>query len=101
MLPAGALAFCEGRIRGESLKLGKPPSVAIGTKLNGRLYSGQYSISDGLVTVTYGSRTKSTAVGNGHEAPIARMLLGELVNAELKRGLIRERLTHKQLPTRS
>ena len=40
--------------------------------------AGEYEVSDGMVTVFYGDREKSTQVGGSPPDFIARLLLGEL-----------------------
>jgi hypothetical protein len=48
-------------------------------ELDGKRYVGFYSVESDVVTVTYGSSTKSTARRDSSAERIARMLLRELV----------------------
>ena len=45
----------------------------------GQQHRGTYTVNQGVVTVEYGGRTKSTQVGGSPPATLARVLLGELV----------------------
>ena len=65
------------------VKRNDPPSDEVVIERGGKTYSGRYTVSGRMVTVTtldYGS--KATQVGGSPPLTVARMLLRELVDAE-------------------
>lgn len=64
------------------IRSGPRRGVPISVTLVGRSYSGCYVVDGDKITVTYGSRSSTTQIGSSAEAPLARLLLRDLVNAE-------------------
>jgi hypothetical protein len=69
----------------------QPERTEISVEIDGKRYSGSYSVSSGAVTVdsVHGGR-KSTHVGASAEAT-ARMLLREILQAAKDRGELKNR----------
>ena len=65
----------------------KRPSAAphyVELQLDGTRYVGSYSIDGDVITVVYGSSSKSTQVGDSSPKRIATMLLRELVEESFR-----------------
>ena len=59
------------------------------TNIEGKLYSGRYSVNREYITVSSEFGQKTIQVGNTHPKILARMILGEIVRDELRRrGLL-------------
>jgi hypothetical protein len=62
-------------------------SGTITTERDGKIHRGEYTISKGLITVSWNGRQKMTQLGGMADTPqaLAHVMLGELID-ESKRG---------------
>lgn len=58
----------------------EPPQYELHARIKGKMHSATYTISDGLITVQYMGRQKTTQIGGSPHDVIGRMLLRELVD---------------------
>jgi hypothetical protein len=65
------------------------PSHTVEIEHEGNVYRGSYTIVRKMISVTYGSRTKTTQLGGSADAPeaLAKIMLGEIVSEESKTSI--------------
>ena len=63
-----------------------PAETPVMIELDGRIYSGSYSVDDGLIRVAYDFRRKTTRLGRTPPLILAKILLAELVRAQLRKA---------------
>ena len=67
-------------------KTAPTPPLTIQMKIEGQIYTGSYTLEQGLVTVWYGQGKKTTQLGGSTLESLAGILLGELVGEEQAQG---------------
>jgi len=61
------------------MKKTQPPHMAVSTDINGKTYSGTYTVESKMVTVWTAMGQKTTQISGGAAQTLARLMLGELV----------------------
>lgn len=62
---------------------GAPQPVEV--ELEGKQYTGTYTVAGSVIRVSYGFASKSTQTGGMRPDDLAKMILGELVREELRK----------------
>lgn len=62
-----------------------PAEIPFAIELDGKTFAGSYTIDDGLIRVAYYFRRQTTRLGRTPPLIIAKIMLAELVRAQLRR----------------
>lgn len=61
------------------MKKTQPPHMQVSTEIDGKSYSGTYTVESKMVTVWTAMGRKTTQISGGSAPTLARLMLGELV----------------------
>ena len=64
----------------------RPAETPLTIELDGETHAGSYSVDDGLVRVAHGFHRKTTRLGRTPPLILAKIMLAELVTAQLRRA---------------